>query len=130
MGMNATKVACLLTTLVAAVAALVVAVPAAAESEKDSTIYFFIDRDETPAFHGTVESNSKNCIEGRKVKVLKKNNGRERVIEKTTTNSDGGWRIGRNKIKPGVYIAKVRRTEPDSKGLYCAGDRSGNREVG
>lgn len=130
MGMNVTKVACLLTTLVAAIAALVVAVPAAAESKKDSVIYFFIDRDETPAFHGTVESDSRNCIEGRTVKVLKRNKGRDRLIDKTTTNADGGWRIGRERIKSGVYIAKVRRTEADNKGLYCGGDRSGKREVG
>jgi hypothetical protein len=108
---------------------LVASAPASGESQKDSTIFFFVDRDKTPAFFGNVESNSKNCIEGRTVKVLKKKRGREIVLAKTTTNADGAWRIGRDKIKSGVYIAKVRRTEADSKGLYCGGDRSGNRRV-
>jgi hypothetical protein len=110
------------------IAGTIVATPAPAASPKDAKIFFRIDT-KHDVFYGHVESNTKQCIADRKVKVLKKNHRRERVIARTHTGPEGGWRINRKRIRNGVYIAKVVRTHADSSGISCAADRSGNRKV-
>lgn len=108
---------------------MIFAAPAPAGSQKDAKIYFRIDT-KHDVFYGHVESDTVQCIADRKVKVLKKNSRRERVIARTHTGPKGGWRIDRKRIRDGIYIAKVVRTHADSSGISCAADRSGNRKVG
>ncbi len=94
---------------------------AAGDSAKDSKVTLAVGAN---GFLGNVSSDTKKCIEGRTVKVLKRKNHRERPIARTTTRSNGNWAIPRKSVKPGTYLAKVLRT-PASSGIHCGGDRSG-----
>jgi len=119
-------------TLIGAIAVLLVGIlgfagTAAGESNKDSKVTLAVG---STGFLGNVTSDTKQCTEGRTVKVLKRKNHRERPIARTTTDADGNWVIPRKQVKPGSYLAKVLRTPADSSGIHCGGDRSGRVKYG
>ena len=108
--------------MVLLVGVLAFAGTAAGESAKDSKVTLAVG---ATGFLGNVDADTKQCIAGRTVKVLKRKNHRERPIARTTTDADGNWVIPRKQVKPGSYLAKVLRTPGDSSGIHCGGDRSG-----
>ena len=110
------------TVMALAVGILAFAGTAVGDSGKDSKITLAVG---AAGFLGNVDSSTKQCIEGRTVKVLKRKHHRERVIGRTHTGPEGNWVITRKSVKPGTYLAKVVRTPGDSSGVHCAGDRSG-----
>jgi len=112
--------------MVLLVGVLAFAGTAAGESAKDSKVTLAVG---ATGFLGNVDADTKQCIAGRTVKVLKRKNHRERPIARTTTNADGVWAIPRKQVKPGNYLAKVVRTS-GSNGIHCGGDRSGRVKYG
>lgn len=109
----------IIVSAIALLASLVVATAASAESAHDSKITLRGN----PAFSGTVESTSKHCIEGRKVRLLRVAKGRDKVLGETFTDENGAWFIAAP-VKAGkVYYAKVLRGAA-TNGQFCAGDRS------
>ena len=96
---------------------------ALADGEKDSVVTLNVAK---TGFSGNVDSKTKQCVEGRTVKVIKRKHRRETKIGTTVTGPEGNWILPRKSVKPGVYLAKVRRTDDGSEtGIYCGGDRSG-----
>ena len=120
------------TKLIGAFAVLLIGVlafagTAAGQSDKDSKVTLAVG---AKGFLGSVSSDTKQCTQGRTVKVLKRKNHRETLIGHTTTNANGGWAIQRKRVRPGSYLAKVIRTPADSSGIHCGGDRSGRVKYG
>ena len=96
---------------------------ALADGEKDSVVTLNVAK---TGFSGNVDSKTKQCVEGRTVKVVKRKHRRETRIGTTVTGPEGNWLLARENVKPGTYLAKVRRTDTGSEtGIYCGGDRSG-----
>jgi hypothetical protein len=72
-----------------------------------------------PAFHGTLSSPRKACLNGRKVKMYRERNGKKKLLGRGTSNSKGKWKVpvGKN-LTSGSYYATV------AKNAKCKGDKS------
>jgi hypothetical protein len=97
----------------------------AGAGSQDSKIILSAD---APTFHGLVDSSSKHCIEGRRVKLLRITDGRDKVLGRARTDADGFWGI-LHAPKTGTYYAKVKR-QTISNGIFCGGDRSNRVKIG
>lgn len=74
-----------------------------------------------PAFHGKVKADKEKCVELRKVKLLKRKPGGNKIKGKDRTDMDGKWEIEVN-LKSGTYFAKV--TEAVVGNTTCLEDKS------
>ena len=75
-------------------------------------------------FFGRVSSSRNSCERNRSVTLFRTRNGRTRVAERTTTNSNGNWSATAR--RKGRYHAQVssRTTGPYPHVHTCRGDRS------
>jgi hypothetical protein len=103
-----------------ALASLALSATASGDSSKDSKIVMDPD---PPTYLGVVISTSKNCLEGRKVKVLRVTKGRDEVLGRDLTDKDGVWGVPVTPKPGNTYYAKVKR-QSETNGVFCAGDRS------
>lgn len=65
-----------------------------------------------PAFHGKLESSKRACVVNRKVKLMRKRRGPDRVLRRDRSNRKGRWSTPISKgqrVKPGVYYVKVAK---------------------
>lgn len=83
--------------------------------------------EKTDTFKGKVDSNRPRCESGREVKLLKRRPGRDRVVDKLTTNAFGKWRDPGYLDPHGRYYARVTGasfiTATDLE-VICQRDRS------
>jgi hypothetical protein len=109
----------------AVIAALAIGGTASADNSKDTKIVLNAT---APTFNGTIESTSKLCLEGRKVKLMRITKGRDEVLGRGRTLTDGIWGIPYEPKRGNTYYAKVKR-QSMSNGVFCAGDRSNRVKV-
>ena len=86
--------------------------------------------EQAPAFHGKVKSDTQECIEDRKVKLMRrKRAGRPvKVLGRDRTEDNGRWAITEPDeftLKSGIYFARAPRQIVDTPvPTVCAKDRS------
>lgn len=62
----------------------------------------------TPAFHGKLKSSRGSCTTGRKVKLLRKKPGPDRLLGTDRSNAKGKWSIPIGRLGSGAaYYAKA-----------------------
>lgn len=76
-----------------------------------------------PAFHGTVNSGSEECISNRKVRLFMVRKGADKLIGKDRTAVNGNWEI-LTTPKGGAYYAKVNEFARETPQLVCLSDRT------
>lgn len=65
-----------------------------------------------PAFHGKLKSSKRACVANRKVKLMRKRRGPDKVMRRDRSNRKGRWStpISRGKrVMPGVYYVKATK---------------------
>jgi hypothetical protein len=122
-----TRVLALL-VLPAAALATVAAIATAGDVASFETNVTISER--APAFHGKVRSDSEDCTQDRKVKLLRrKRAGRpSRVLDTDRTEDNGRWAITEPDdftLKSGIYFARAPKAILDTPvPVICAKDRS------
>lgn len=65
-----------------------------------------------PAFHGKLKSGKRSCVANRRVKLLRKRPGPDKVLRRDRSNRKGRWstRISKgSRIPPGTYYVKAAK---------------------
>lgn len=119
-----------LTVLVLPVAALGTAAAVAGAGDVASFETNVTISERAPAFHGKVRSDSEDCTQDRKVKLLRRTRaGRpSKVLGSDRTEDNGRWAITEPDeftLKSGIYFARAPKTILDTPvPTICAKDRS------
>ena len=115
--------------------ALSVGVASAATVEAPTVITKFKLSADSSArkYWGRVASTKSRCEKNRKVKVLRKMHGNEKVLASGRTDSQGKFRIERSggKLRRGKYYAKVKQSSYTTNGdkIICNKGKSGTIKV-
>lgn len=77
-------------------------------------------------FHGKVKSpdGGQQCIEDRKVTVLKKKDGPDKTINSDTSDTAGNWDTGNTHVGPGKYYAKAKHVLLKTDEVLCETGKS------
>ena len=101
----------------ACAAALGVAATALAQGETVEIPTEVAIRDTAPAFHGKVKADNENCVEDRKVKLLKHTrSGGKKLLGTDHAANSGKWKILFDKLTSGEYFAVAPKVDEGTAG--------------
>lgn len=122
-------------TLMVGCLALSVGIASAATVEAPTVITKFKLSADSDArkYSGRVASTKSRCEKNRKVKVVRKMHGNEKVLASGRTDSQGKFRIERSggKLRRGKYYTKVKQSSYTKNGdkVICSKGKSGKIKV-
>ncbi|MGB2850760.1 MAG: hypothetical protein WBC01_03740 [Solirubrobacterales bacterium] len=122
-------------TLMVGCIALSVGIASAATVEAPTVITKFKLSADADArkYWGRVASTKSRCEKNRKVKVVRKMHGNEKVLASGRTDSQGKFRIERSggKLSRGKYYTKVKQSSSTKNGdkIICKKGKSGTIKV-
>jgi hypothetical protein len=116
------------------VGVLVITASAAAAQTQFPTFFtkFKLERSSSSSeFKGAIDSSKSKCVNGRKVKLIRKHNGNKKTLGDDKTNSDGKFdiKLSTGNPKNGKYYAKATQKKFDNDQKVCLSVTSGSIKI-